>query len=175
MTMTLISTVTVTGADAASIDLSSLPGTYTDLLFLASIRSSRSGASDDDARIRFNGSTTSYSTRILRGNGASASSTTSTDITIGLISTAITTSNTFANCAVYVPNYAGSTNKSVSADGVGENNATTAWQMLGAGLWSNTAAITSASISAVNGNLVTGSSVSVYGITKGSGGATVSP
>jgi hypothetical protein len=44
---------------------------------------------------------------------------------------------------MYIPNYAGSSNKSVSIDAVTENNATAAEANLVAGLWSSTAAITS--------------------------------
>jgi hypothetical protein len=87
-----------------------------------------------------------------------------------------TTSNTFSSTQVYIPNYAGSTNKSVSIDHVTENNATNAYfSGIVAGLWSNTAAITSVKIlDQDGGSLVAGSTASIYGILKGSGGATVS-
>ena len=84
------------------------------------------------------------------------------------------TSNTFGNTSVYIPNYAGSTNKSVSSDAVTENNATTASQQILASIWNNTSAITSIFVSDTGSNLVQNSTASLYGILRGSGGATVS-
>jgi hypothetical protein len=75
------------------------------------------------------------------------------------------TSNTFANTSLYIPNYAGATNKSYSMDAVTENNATLAGQTIGAALWSNTAAITSIEIASNFGtNLSQYSSFALYGI-----------
>jgi len=83
------------------------------------------------------------------------------------------TANTFGNGSLYIPNYAGATNKSLSFDSVAENNATSAWLQITAGLWSSTAAITRITLSGWTA-LAAGSTVSLYTITKGSGGATVS-
>jgi hypothetical protein len=65
---------------------------------------------------------------------------------------------------IYFPNYASATNKSFSIDSVTENNATLANQFLTAGLWSNTAAITSITLLAASGNLAYYSTASLYGI-----------
>jgi hypothetical protein len=51
------------------------------------------------------------------------------------------TSNSFSNSSVYIPNYTSSNYKSVSIDSVYENNATTAYCNLQAGLWSSTSSI----------------------------------
>ena len=73
--------------------------------------------------------------------------------------------NTFSNCSVYVPNYAGSTNKSFSADLTAENNTTGTNMQLVAQLWSDTSAITSLVFVPGNGtNFVSGSSFYLYGI-----------
>jgi hypothetical protein len=80
------------------------------------------------------------------------------------------TANTFGNIQIYFPNYAGSTNKSYSVDSVTENNETVAYQTILAGLWSNTAAITTATFTAESGNFAIGSTISLYKITKGSDG-----
>ena len=53
------------------------------------------------------------------------------------------TASTFGNAEIYIPNYASSNNKSVSADFVSETNAADAIFGLTAGLWANTSAITS--------------------------------
>ena len=65
----------------------------------------------------------------------------------------------------YIHNYAGSTNKSVSVDAVGEANATYAEMDLLAGLWSNTDAITSVSIKPnIGSNFVIYSTAYLYGV-----------
>ena len=146
-TMTLIQSVTVPSGGAASIDFTSIPSTYTDLRVVASIRTNR--APDSDAiKMRFNGSSTSFTGKVLYGSGSSASSFAGTTDGIGnaYVPSAYNTASTFGNTEFYIPNYAGSANKSVSVDSVGENNATYAEMDLIAGLWSNTAAITSISI-----------------------------
>ncbi|CAB4222006.1 hypothetical protein UFOVP1649_5 [uncultured Caudovirales phage] len=77
------------------------------------------------------------------------------------------TASTFGNAEFYIPNYAGSNYKSASFDGVGENNATQAWMGLGAGLWSNTAAINQLTLTVAGGTTyLTYSSASLYGILK---------
>ena len=78
---------------------------------------------------------------------------------------------------MYIPNYTGSTNKSISVDSVTENNATNNLMNIQAGLWSNTAAITSILFTSdTAGGFLAGSTISLYKITKGSDGiVTTSP
>ena len=175
MTMTLISTVTVGSGGAASIDFTSIAGTYTDLLLVISGRTDKATVVYDDCYIKFNTSSANFTHRRLEGNGSTASSGNAASGLIGESAASGATSNTFANIAVYIPNYVGSTNKSYSADSVQESNQTASYQDIIAGLWSQTAAITSISIYNGVGNFVQYSTASLYGITKGSGGATVSP
>jgi hypothetical protein len=165
--MELIQTTTL-GADAVSIEFTSIPQTFTDLVIMASLRSSN----DEFASLRFNASTTNFTNRQVNGNGSSASSLSRTDTFVGYVPGPSQTANTFASYNIYVPNYSGSTHKSFSIDFVTENNATQAFQGIVAGLWSDTAAITSIQlfILASNGDYKTGSTVSLYGITKGSDG-----
>lgn len=175
MSITLIQTVTVGSGGAASIDFTSIPGTYTDLMIVMSARNTNAVASYYSV-IKFNGSATSFTNRSLGGNGSSAYSFTTPGNFAGEMSGASATSNTFGNGTIYIPNYAGSSNKSFSIDAVSENNGTTAQQDIGAGLWSNTAAITSITLTPDGGyNYAQYSTASLYGITKGSsGGVTVS-
>lgn len=163
----------------SSIEFTSIAGTYTDLALLVSIRSSES-AVGANAEMKFNGSGSGYSTRLLYGGGSGSGATATggsnriqwSPTTSGNSSTA----NTFGNALIYIPNYASSNNKSVSIDAVAENNATTSRQDLVAALWSNSAAITSIAFTWENpANFVVGSSITLYGVTKGSsGGVTVS-
>jgi hypothetical protein len=138
-TFELISAVTVGSGGAASIDFSSIPSTYTDLVLVLSTRTS-TGSIQGDCTITFNGSGSSYSQRIVYSSGSGTASITETAITYRADGSTATAS-TFDNTTVYIPNYAGSTYKSVSLDNVTENNATGAFAALGASLWSNTAAI----------------------------------
>lgn len=167
-TYTLISSATVGSGGAAFIEFTSIPATYTDLCLLLSGRVDRAVLASTIV-MTFNGITTlSYSDRTLLGSGASGSSSTSSgaDIRDMILPAANATANTFGNLLIYVPNYAGSNNKSVSIDSVMENNATTSYQNLTAGLLANTSAITSIKFTEPNGgsNFVQYSTAYLYGI-----------
>jgi len=171
MTMQLISTVTLASA-AASIDFTSIPQTGTDLLLVASLRLDY-GSVDGLDRVLLNG-TASDAVRRLEGSGSAVASTTAgpNNIILGTGTTA--TANTFANVSIYIPNYTSAIAKTGSADMVSENNATAASQRLEAIRWSTvTSAVTSLTIDG-NAAILAGSTASLYTITKGSGGATVS-
>lgn len=175
--MELIETKTL-GVAAASIEFTSIPQDGTDLLILASLRSSRANAIEG-LLIAFNGSTSNFSAKNLEGQTTSVGSGNFGVGRAGVLSAANATANTFANQTFYIPNYSGSTNKTYSLDSVSENNATTSFatfQEITGGLWSQTAAITSVRFTPDLGtNLVAGSTISLYKITKGSsGGVTVS-
>ena len=173
MTMQLIETKTL-GTAAASIEFTSIPQDGTDLLVLVSGRSARTADVVDFIALALNGSTASRTGRDLRGSGSAASSNTHTDGNIGPVSSATSTANTFGNLSIYIPNYTSAVNKSASSDAVMENNATTSYQAIHAHLWSNTAAITSVTLTMILSTFVAGSTASLYKITKGAGGATVS-
>ena len=169
--MQKIATVTVGAGGASSIDFTSIPGTFTDLLLVVSARSAVAG-NLDGVVIRFNSSTTGYSGKSLLGSGTTATSGSTADA--GLTPAAGSTANVFSNSQTYIPNYAGSTNKSYATETVTENNASGAYQSLQAGLWSNTAAITSISLVSENASTwVQYSTATLYGIKNGTGGATV--
>lgn len=169
-TFVKIATVTVGSGGASSIDFTSIPSTYTDLCLKVSGRSDQATVVLDSLILKFNGTTTSNSFRYLEGNGASASSgsTFGSGVYQFLNSApaAGATSNTFSNVEVYIPNYTSSNNKSLSIDGVGENNATTAYADLVAGLWSNSSAITSIKLEMDGNNFVQYSTATLYGILK---------
>jgi len=164
--MTLIETKTVGAGGSSTIDFTGIPATFTDVVIVASLRSNRADTNDYLQYVKFNSSTSGYSSRNLWGTGSSVSSNTSD---VATITASTSTSNTFSNLSIYVPNYAGSTNKSYSVDGVDENNATASGQMISAGLWANTAAVTSISLVPKIGTLfVEGSTASLYGIKSSS-------
>lgn len=161
-----IASVTVTGATQASLEFTNIPATYTDLVILYSARSNRTGDPGDPIRIEVNGSSSNLTYRFLRGGGSSADSSSGSTGQIGR-AVADATASTFSNGQIYIPNYAGNTNKSMSGDSVTENNATAAYQEFYATLWSQTAAITSLTLKPVVGsNFVTYTSAILYGIKK---------
>lgn len=168
-TYTLISSVAVGAGGTANITFSSIPATYTDLCVLVSARSAYTTTAYDHIKIEFNGSGgTAYSTKMVYGTGSSAlSANTSGDPTISwsYISNDSATTSTFGNVQIYIPNYAGSNNKSISSDSVSENNATSAIAALTAGLWANTAAITSIKLTTASAsNFMQYSNAYLYGI-----------
>jgi hypothetical protein len=169
--MTLISTSVVGSGGAASINFTSIPQTGTDLLVVVSIRAD-SGGIDAAPFVKFNNDATGYSGRTILGNGTSRFSETKTNFTM-VQAGSTSTANTFGSGQIYIPNYAGSVNKSFSMETLGENNGTEAWMEMRAGLWSNTAAITSLSIYRADYNILQYSTASLYTILKGSGGASV--
>jgi len=178
MTMTLVSTVTVGAGGAASIEFTGIAGTATDLFVMFSPRCSYTSTAARTMIMQFNSDTgANYVNKALAGTGsATSSNSTGTDgIRLGQPAVASAdTSNTFGNGSAYIANYSGSTNKSVSVDSVSESNSAAAYQYIQAGIWNNTSAITSIKLSVPSYNLLEFSTASLYTITKGSGGATVS-
>lgn len=169
VTYSLISSVTVGSGGAANIDFTSIPATYTDLLLKMSLRSSGSGNVGQRIGIRFNGASTdaNFSTRLFYGDGSITGSFTSTTGFTAWMPDGAVTANIFSNVEVYIPNYTGSNNKTFSTDGVMENNATTSYMGLFAGLWSNTSAINAIKIFEVSSNnLVQYSTAYLYGISN---------
>lgn len=171
-TYSKIATYTVGSGGIASIDFTNIPSTYTDLVVKISPRSTGNYGTGftevDDVRLRFNSSSSAiYSSRRLAGSGSGTTSTAFPNevylerfYTVGSGSTA----NTFGNLEIYIPNYTSSNHKSISAESVGENNATAAWMNFLAGIWANTSAITSISFSLINGNFAQHTTAHLYGI-----------
>lgn len=169
-TYVLISTITVGSGGAANIDFTSIPQTYTDLLVKTSYRTDNAQIYDQ-LRLIFNGSTaTNYSFRGITGNAAAASSESASSVASIKVAPGggnSATASTFTNDEIYIPNYTSSNAKSLSSNGVGENNATTAYVSMFAGLWSLTNAITQITLTPESaGNFSQYSSASLYGISN---------
>jgi hypothetical protein len=168
-TFTLIASSTVGSGGAASIDFTSIPSTYTDLVLKISLRAANASAYNS-SQLSFNNSATGYSYIALWGNstGAVSVSNTNTYFEWMYSDAANATANTFSNTEIYVPNYLSSNSKSVSFDNVTENNASTTNSVLTnlmAGLWSGTAAINSIKITAGSSStFVQYSTAYLYGI-----------
>lgn len=165
-----IATTTVGSGGAANIDFTSIPGTYTDLVVQLSARSIRS-AYIDYLRLDVNNNTSSiYSTRRLSAYGSTASSgsdSSQTYLWAGIVPAATATSSTFGSAQIYIPNYAGSNNKTLSIECVLENNSSTDWEMaIIAGLASTTSAITSIKLYNQVSNFAQYTTATLYGIKK---------
>ena len=166
-TMTLIASVTVGSGGAATIDFSSIPSTYTDLCVKLSARSTSSTTTVYSYLILNNNTSNSYAYRRIDGNGSgvvSSSGTSSVGAYTTVTDNATSTSNTFSNSELYFPNYAGTTNKSISVDSVTENNGSVA----NATMWAASAAITTAineiTLVCADGNYTQYSTAYLYGI-----------
>jgi hypothetical protein len=172
--MQLIARQELTSA-AASITFSSIPATFTDLVLVLSLRVS-AGGDGNIARcaLKMNAVTSGYSSRMLFGNGSSASSasdTTTQGFTWFYANGFSATASTFGSSQIYLPNYGSSVAKSASIDSVTENNATAAIESIAAALCTSTEAITSLTLTQTeSGNFVSGSSASLFGVLAGTDG-----
>jgi hypothetical protein len=158
-------------ATAASVTFDNIPQSgYTDLQVVVSARTNRPASYEDSIKLTFNAITSNYSSRFIRGSGTGATSgvgETTTAIWPIQMPAADVTASTFGSASIYIPNYAGSTFKSVSIDVVQEDNRATAFMNLSAGLSSNTAAITSMTFTPNVGTaIVSGSTFSLYGLAQ---------
>jgi len=167
-----IASVTVGSGGASNIEFTSIPQTYTDLIIKVSGRTNRASILEA-FNIQFNGNTASnYVRQIIFGEGATAYSNKQTDTTAGLDSSGLNTganatSLTFGSTDVYIPNYTSANNKSLGSDTTGENNSSTSYMQFMAGVWQNTAAITSIKLIPTFGNnFVQYSTATLYGISK---------
>ena len=163
-----IASVSVGVLGSATVEFTSIPATYTDLVLKLSARGTNVAVSGNMA-ITINGSTANLSRRLIYGSGSATASTNNTDGYVGDIAGTTATASTFSNTEIYFPNYASSTNKSFSTDNVTENNGTEAWAFMVAGLRSNTAAITSISLGPLSPQTWSFSQYStatLYGISK---------
>lgn len=169
-TFVSIASVLVGSGGAATIELTSIPSTYTDLVVKLTGRTTVAGVST--IRMKLNTDTgANYTYRQLQGNGSSASSSTGSGATsssneVALINGSDSTSNCFSNTDIYFANYTSSAAKYWSADSVEEENAATAYSRLTAGYWTGTASINAITFTLTSGNFAQYSTATLYGIKK---------
>lgn len=157
----LIQKITL-NSNASSVTFSNIPRTYSDLLLLSSARCT---TTDDYFWIRFNGVSTNLSGRSIYGqNGSTVAS-----LTIAPYARMVgsdRTANTFSSNRIYIPNYAGSTNKSLLVNAMYSTATTVSLIDSVAGLWSSTDAITEINLVPNSGNFAANSTFYLYGITQ---------
>jgi hypothetical protein len=168
-TFTLIQAITVGSGGQAAIDFTSIPSTYTDLCLKLSARGTTNNIAENFTT-RLNGSSSSiYTAMLLYSAGTAAASAVSANqaqLDYGLMPGVPATTSTFGNAEIYIPNYAGNANKSLSIDEVTENNATTSYAAFISGIWASTSAINQITLTASAGNFAQYSTAYLYGIVK---------
>ena len=154
----------VGAAGASSVTFSNIPQTgYTDLVIKGSVRTDV-GTAYGVIYCQFNSAAYANQTyRRIYGDGSSAGADNATSIVLALVSGNGATANTFGTFDVVIPNYTSSNYKSLSSDSAGETNATTIYSQLMAGLWSDTAPITSITLVA---SYMQYSTFYLYGVAK---------
>lgn len=164
-TFTKIASVTVGSGGASTIDFNSIPNTYTDLALLISTRNTRNdGSFWATLQFTFNNTTSNRTRKNLYGyQGTTAGSDSGTDFAVVSTSSSAT-SSVFDNIMAYIPNYTSSNYKSMTIDGVTENNNTSNYLYLNASLWSDTSVINQITITPTSYNFVQYSSATLYGI-----------
>jgi hypothetical protein len=168
-TYTPIASQTV-GTATPSVTFSSLPQNYTDLIVVSNYGIS---ANLYGLRIRFNDDTGSnYSDTVLYGDGSSDASFRDTSAT-SIITSAVGVSNNVLNYNFIcnVQNYSNNaTNKTVLVRANATNRETVAC----VGLWRNTNPITSVTIFVGSGDILAGTTFTIYGVSAGNSSAKAS-
>lgn len=161
-----ISTIEVGAGNAANIEFTSIPQTYTDLLLNITSRTVDTAAVWYDIEIRPNSATANRKGRILYGSGSGVASQDDTSSIVLRTCSGSATGSVFGVSSILIPNYASSQVKSFSIDDVSEHNGAASYTGINAALWTDTSPITSLKFLAISGNIAQYSVITLYGITK---------
>ena len=165
-TYTPIASQTI-GSSITTVTFTNIPQTYTDLIIVL-----RGGCDNSSMRMQFNSDTGSnYSVTLMSGTGSAANSTRQSSQNAILIAGAYGAQTASSNTITQIQNYSNATTfKTVLSRNNEASSATEAF----VGLWRNTNAITTVSLTAINGTgfWFNGSTVNLYGIFAGSPKAT---
>ncbi len=159
---------TTLGSGAASIDVTSIIGSYAHLLLVAYLRST-TAAQSTDLVLRFNGdSGANYGYAGVGRQTANFNTVTATSLGGGAdapIPGASATAGGFGALLMLIPHYANSANHKSAVYMAGQGSGSTTTDLtnaFAAGAWRSTSAINRVTISAAAGNLDTGSRFSIY-------------
>ena len=148
------------GSAAASVTFSSIPGTYTDLVLIVNTGDTTNAG----IYMQFNGDTaTNYSYTRLTGNGSTVTSQRSSNTAKTLVMGAsISVPSTVTGMFMLnIMNYANTTTYKTT---IGNESAAASGFVAKAFLWRSTAAISSILLADDGGNILAGSTFSLYGI-----------
>ena len=155
------------GSSAASFNFTSIPSTYTDLILVIRYAGT---SNDQNSLLRFNGDTGSNYSRtfMLSGSSGTASGRNSNQTFIQMVQNmgAGTSLDSGNYHIVQIMNYANTTNYKTMLDRTyAQNNSGTQAELLAfVGLWRSTSAINQITYSQGGGDILAGSSATLYGI-----------
>ena len=162
-----IATNTVGSGGVSSVTFSSIPSTYTHLQIRATVRGGFVG-SEEQFKIRFNGSTSGYSSHWIEGDGASASAGNTwgdAEILLRYVSAGGTSASIFGVLVLDILDYANTSKNTVIRTLMGYDKNGGGRATLCSGLWNNTAAVSSISLVPKDGSSwAEYSSFALYGI-----------
>jgi hypothetical protein len=160
----------ILNANTASVTFSSIPQNYTDLVFVANMRSSKNTSTSDTTSVRFNNdSGSNYSNTNLYGISSVVTNRRSNDAQwfSGEMASDTATANVYTPIIYNIMNYANTTTfKTIINRG---SNTTEPYVGTSVCLYRSTSAITAITIYPANGDFVAGSSFNLYGIAEGGG------
>lgn len=155
----------------ASIEFTNIPQTYTHLQLRGIFRSTNADTGDHNVVAAFNSDTTNtnYRIHVLEGDGATASSGNAQLSgfygAVGLAPGNNSTSNTFGTSVVDILDYRNTNKNTTIRTLTGDDKNGSGYARLASTLWTNTAAITTITISLRNaGNFTANSSFALYGV-----------
>lgn len=158
---------TVLGSSAASISIT-IPAGFTHLQGTFTARQD-SGAGGAYCLLRYNGdSGNNYAHQDTLGNQAAISAANSAGLTngvrVGVLPGSGDTANYFATGSFTIGNCSGATYKAMSSHFNALMSATNGYSGTHGGIWQSTSAVTSVALWPGSGNLVAGSSLTIYGL-----------
>lgn len=154
------------GSDSASVEFTSIPGTYTDLILVLHARNTNTTVGSSSIGLQVNSDTGSnYSTTWLQGNGSTASSSrlsSQVEAYVGQHYRGTATSNYDTN-VIHLMSYA---NTSVFKTILSLGGAPNDLVVRGVSLWRSTSAITSILVRNLTGTnqIASGSTLSLFGV-----------
>jgi hypothetical protein len=163
VTYTPIATSTVSGSSTAVVTFSSIPSTYTDLIVVSNISSSTSLYS---LYGQFNGDVAgNYSWTYAYGDGTTTASGRFANAGGFIASYYVTPTPSFdSNAITHIFNYSNTTTYKTVISRGNSNSGTYPGTEMSVSMWRNTAAINSVTIYQGAGNMIAGSTITIYGI-----------
>ena len=137
-----IATVTVGSGGAANVEFTSIPSTFTHL----QIRGIARTGTDQSVLVTFNNASSTYKNHYLEGTGTSAIAGAETNSGIALYSVSVSNANIFSAFVWDILDYANTNKNKVLRALNGFDRNGTGYVDLDSGLWVNTAAITTITI-----------------------------
>jgi hypothetical protein len=159
----------VLGASAASVTLSSIPGTYRNLFILWQARGD-TAAVNTQMQLQFNGDTGAnydyIEENFRNGTASGAGAVAATAMSLDYLAASTAPVGTTGGGRIMIPNYAGTTfHKTVITEAFMRDGtvATSPFLSISGGDWRSTVAITSVLLKPTAGNFIAGSSFQLYG------------